>query len=345
MDVPNRCFMLLSPEEQAALMQAWSEPPFRIKQIRKWVLERRITAWQDMTDLPMGLRTKLQDSGLAVIPAYIIGVLASGWATKYAIQLADAEIVEAVAMSYDYGTSVCVSTQVGCKMACAFCASAQGGYVRNLTAWEMLSQVILAGHDHEGRANTHVVLMGIGEPLENYDEVVLFIRMLKELLGISPRRVTVSTCGIVPNMYRLASEGLPITLSVSLHAPDDRLRSSIMPVNKVYPVADILEAMHNYVKVTGRRVSIEYALIRGLNDSPEVAGRLAKLAGRDFHVNLIPVNPVAEKCWEPPGEAAVEAFRRQLEKNRVNVTVRRSLGLDIDGSCGQLRRRTDKDTE
>ena len=224
-------------------------------------------------------------------------------------------------------------------MACAFCASAEGGYARDLTAWEMLSQVIIAGRAPDGSLSTRVVLMGMGEPLDNYDEVIAFVHCLKERLGISPRRVTLSTCGLVPAINRLAGEGLPLTLSVSLHAPTDELRSRIVPINRTYPLGDLLPAMHEYSRLTGRRVSVEYALIRGLNDSPEMASRLADLVKGDFNVNLIPVNPVAGKDWETPGAARVEAFRKVLSGRGVKATLRRGLGLEIDGSCGQLRRR------
>ena len=214
--------------------------------------------------------------------------------------------------------------------------------MRNLNSWEMLSQVILAGKDSAGRANTHVVLMGMGEPLDNYDEVIAFVHALREQLGISPRRVTLSTCGLVPAIRRLAEEGLPLTLSVSLHAPEDAIRSKIMPINHTYPLSMLLPAMHDYARATGRRVSVEYTLIKGLNDSTETARQLAELIGSDFHVNLIPVNPVEGKGWEAPGKARVEGFRKVLASRGVNATVRRGLGLEIDGSCGQLRRRTAK---
>jgi 23S rRNA (adenine2503-C2)-methyltransferase len=338
-------FILLSSAEQQLLLTSLGQPAFRAKQISRWIFERRVTDWSKMTDLPASLRTVLSDEGRRTVPAEIVGALASGWATKYAIRLDDGEVVESVAMKYDYGTSVCVSTQAGCKMACAFCASAEGGYIRNLSSWEMLSQVILAGKDSEGRANTHVVLMGMGEPLDNYAEVITFVHALREHLGISPRRVTLSTCGLVPQMQRLAAEGLPLTLSVSLHAADDITRSKIMPINQTYPVADVLAAMHDYSRTTGRRVSIEYTLISGINDSPEAARQLAEMVKGHFHVNLIPVNPVEGMGWEAPGAARVEAFRKALESKGVNATIRRGLGLEIDGSCGQLRRRTPRTTK
>lgn len=333
-------FILLSDDERQSMLTEMGQPGFRVKQILRSVFERRVIEWSDMTDLPLSLRSGLKSAGVPVLPAEAVGALASGWATKYAVRLADGEVVETVAMKYDYGTSVCVSTQAGCKMACAFCASAEGGYVRNLTAWEMLSQVLIAGKDPDGRLSSHVVLMGMGEPLDNYDEVIAFIRLLKERLGISPRRVTLSTCGLVPGILRLADEGLPLTLSVSLHAPTDEMRSRIMPVNSAYPLSELLPAMRHYAKVTGRRVSVEYALIRGQNDSPDVARLLADLVRCEFHVNLIPVNPVEGKGWEAPGPARVEMFRKVLAERGVNATLRRGLGLEIDGSCGQLRRRT-----
>ncbi len=332
-------FVLMTAADQRSLLADMGQPGFRVKQILRSVYERRIADWSAMTDLPLSLRDGLGAAGVSVLPAEVVGVLASGWATKYAVRLEDGEVVEAVAMRYDYGTSVCVSTQAGCKMACAFCASAEGGYARDLTAWEMLSQVIIAGRAPDGNLSTHVVLMGMGEPLDNYDEVIAFVHCLKERLGISPRRVTLSTCGLVPAINRLAGEGLPLTLSVSLHAPTDELRSRIVPINRTYPLGDLLPAMHEYSRLTGRRVSVEYALIRGLNDSPEMASRLADLVKGDFHVNLIPVNPVAGKDWETPGAARVEAFRKVLSGRGVKATLRRGLGLEIDGSCGQLRRR------
>ncbi|HSL93343.1 MAG TPA: 23S rRNA (adenine(2503)-C(2))-methyltransferase RlmN, partial [Bacillota bacterium] len=260
MSSDKKPFILLAPAEQQSLLTTMGQPGFRARQICRWIFERRVTDWADMTDLPLSLRNDFAAEGWMTVPAEVVGTLTSGWATKYAIRLTDGEVVEAVSMKYDYGTSVCVSTQAGCKMACAFCASAEGGYVRNLSCWEMLSQVIIAGKDPDGCVNTHVVLMGMGEPLDNYDEVLAFVHGLREHLGISPRRVTISTCGVVPAMKRLAEEGLPLTLSVSLHAPDDVLRSKIMPINHTYPIGTVLSAMHDYYRATGRRVSVEYTL-------------------------------------------------------------------------------------
>ncbi len=258
---------------------------------------------------------------------------------KYLFSLEDGSIIEAVFMAYEHGNSVCITTQVGCKMGCTFCASYIGGFKRNLTTGEMLEQ-ILKIQSHQGKRISHVVLMGSGEPLDNYENVTGFFKHLasKELLDLSLRHVTVSTCGIVPKIKALAHEGLPITLAISLHAPNDTLRSQIMPINMTYALGSVLEAAREYAEVTGRRVTFEYALIEDFNDSPEHAKELAlKLKGLLCHVNLIPINPVRENQFSPPNTKRIRGFYAVLEEKRIPVSIRRELGGDIDAACGQLR--------
>ncbi len=263
---------------------------------------------------------------------------------KYLYKLNDGNIIEGVLMKYKYGNTLCVSTQVGCRMGCAFCASTIGGLVRNLSAGEILGQVIAVNRDNktdENRGVTNIVLMGSGEPLDNYDNVLKFLNLVtcEDGLNISMRNISLSTCGIVPKIYELAKEKLGLTLSLSLHAPDDNLRKNIMPISKAYKLEDTINAMRSYVKSTGRRVVFEYALISGINDTKECAQKLSDLIkGMQCHVNLIPLNSVDESGLNGSDSNRVKNFKMTLEKLGISVTVRREMGADISGACGQLRR-------
>lgn len=298
-----------------------------------------------MTNLPKGFRHQLEENYTA-FPARIIKAVPSkmGETVKYLFAMGDDHVVEGVLMGYHHGNTLCVSTQIGCRMGCRFCASTQNGCVRNLTAGEMLAQVVLVAalHKGEGRGVTNLVLMGSGEPMENYENCVEFIRMAAdpERMGISPRNVSLSTCGIVEGIDRLAGEGLPLTLSLSLHAPNDEIRRQIMPVANRYDMNETLASCARFVKATGRRMIIEYTLIQGINDSLDHAKELSRrLQGLLCHVNLIPLNPIAERDWTPPSPGQIQNFLGVLQKEGISATRRREMGDDIEGACGQLRRR------
>ncbi len=332
----------LSPAELADWFAARGEAPYRARQVFRWLHRRAACSFAEMTDLPVGLRERLEREatpGCARVARRQEDP--HDGTVKLLLELEDGEAVETVRLRYRFGHTVCVSIQVGCRMGCVFCASTVGGLVRNLSAGEMVEQVLAAQRDLGGRGRVgRVVLMGIGEPLENYDAVVKFLRLLHEPagLGLSYRRMTLSTCGLVPEIRRLAGEGMPSNLAVSLHAPEDELRSRLMPVNRRYPLADLLAACGEYARRTGRRVTFEYALISGVNDDPELARSLARrLEGLVCHVNLIPLNPSGRGYVASPPER-VAAFRAALERAGVPVTVRRELGTGIDAACGQLRR-------
>jgi 23S rRNA (adenine2503-C2)-methyltransferase len=333
-------FLTMNNVERRALLQSLGQAPFRVKQIEKWLYEFGVSNWEEMTNLPGALREALSKSGVDALTPRIISLRESGWASKYGIMLGDSQIVEAVAMRYRHGVSLCVSSQVGCRMGCAFCASTHEGLHRNMSSAEILSQVLLANRELRARGErvSHIVLMGMGEPLDNYQNVITFLRAVTEKVGLSSRRITLSTCGLVPEIYKLAAEELPITLSVSLHAPDDELRQQIMPISRAYPLNELVRAMQAYRQTTGRRVSVEYTLIEGVNDSDHCAVQLAHLLGREFHVNLIALNPVEGIAWKKPSGSRMEDFARICRERGLNVTLRRELGLDIEGSCGQLRR-------
>jgi len=297
-------------------------------------------------NISASFKQKLTDNGYSVGGAEIYDKFVSqiDGTVKYLYRLEDGNIIEGVLMSYKHGNTLCVSTQVGCRMGCAFCASTLGGVVRSLEAGEILGQVISANRDNKTgneRAVTNIVLMGSGEPLDNYDNVLRFLHLVSdsEGLNVSLRNISVSTCGLVPKIYELAQENLGITLSLSLHAPDDDLRKQIMPIARAYTLSDTVKAMRNYVSVTGRRVVFEYALINEFNDTFECAQRLNKLIkGMQCHVNLIPLNSVHESGLAGSTKARVDAFKKYLEDMNISVTVRREMGADISGACGQLRR-------
>ena len=320
------------------------QPAFRAKQVFSW-LHKGAASYEDMTNIPQGLRNILAEK----YPIYTPQILRKqesqkDGTVKYLWRLEDGNCVETVLMRYHYGNSVCISTEVGCKMGCAFCASTLGGFVRQLQPHEMLDQVLFTQLD-SGQPISHIVLMGIGEPLDNYDNVMRFLELVNdpEGMNISMRHISLSTCGLVPMIDVLAEKKLQITLSVSLHAPSDQIRDTIMPVNKAYPTEQLLDACRRYYKKTGRRISFEYAMIGGVNDSPEAAQLLVKrLKGMSAHVNLIPLNHVEESPLKPSTKQAVARFQKILEDAGVPATVRRSLGGDIDASCGQLRRNYSK---
>lgn len=323
------------------ILTGWGEPGFRAEQVYTWMHQKQALAFDGMSNLPKALRGKLEErcfiTELTVrrrLVSQIDGTV------KYLYGLPDGETVEGVLMRYKHGDSLCISTQVGCRMGCNFCASTLLGLERDLTPAEMLEEVYLVQRD-SGRKVSSLVLMGIGEPLDNYENVLTFLRMLssEQGLGLSLRHVSLSTCGLVPRIYDLMGEKLQLTLSVSLHAPDNETRSRTMPVNRRYPVEELMAACREYFKVTGRRISFEYALIQGVNDTEECAGRLAELlAGLPCHVNLIPVNSVTERGYQKSSPQQIRKFIAVLERRHINTTVRRELGADINAACGQLRR-------
>lgn len=333
----------LSLEDLTAQLSARGYPAFRAKQIRQW-LDRGVTDFEQMTNLPKDLRVTLAE--LYTVPGVKILrklVSAIDGTVKYLFQLDDGETVESVLMQYKHGWSQCLSTQVGCKMGCTFCATGMGGFIRNLSAAEIYAQIEAAQQDTGVRVSS-VVLMGMGEPLDNYEQVVRFLRMLGEEGGvhIGMRHISLSTCGVVPGIYRLMEEQIPLTLSISLHAPNDAIRSLSMPVNKRWPMEELLKACRDYIDATGRRISFEYAMIDGLNDSDACAEELAdRLRGMLCHVNLIPVNAVEGKKQQRSSKERIRSFMAVLERKGINATVRRTLGSDINASCGQLRRQQD----
>lgn len=317
------------------------EPNFRAKQIFDWLHRRRAISFDEMTNLPKTLREKLADSYI-IYRTEIAKKLESKYddTIKYLYRLNDGEYVETVLMKYKYGWSACVSSQVGCNMGCSFCASGLDGCVRSLKASEILSQIYTAENDNDITVS-HVVLMGMGEPLLNFDNVIRFIELITDINGqnMSARHISLSTCGIVPGINRLAGLDMQLTLSVSLHAPNDTIRSGMMPVNKKYNIDELLSACRDYTEKTHRRISFEYALVAGVNDSSSCARELAKrLRGMLCHVNLIPVNNVQESGYHKPDKKMILRFQSILNESGITTTVRRELGSDINASCGQLRR-------
>lgn len=328
----------LTLAELCDLVQSMGQPCYRGRQIFNWIYKGAESV-EEMTDLPLSFRQKLNEH-CCMYSAKICKYQQSsdGSANKYLFLLKDNEMVEAVLMRYKYGNSACVSTQAGCRMGCAFCASTIKGLKRNLDRGEMIEQV-LQMQKNIGDKISHVVLMGSGEPLDNYEESVAFMRLLHEGLNMSYRNMTLSTCGIVPRIYDLAKEGIPVTLAVSLHAPNDLVRRNIMPVAKAYPIVDLLEACDFYARVTGRRITFEYVMLKDINDMPEHAYKLADiLKGRLCHVNLIRFNGVEESEFCASNEKTVKRFYDILNGKGIPVSIRRRMGSDIDAACGQLRR-------
>jgi len=320
-------------------------PKYRAGQVYNW-LYRHKDSFEEMTNLPKTLISHLNERFFISHPEKVDTLVSKLDPTrKYLFTLNGKDYIESVLMKYAHGYSVCLSSQVGCKMGCTFCASSKAGFSRNLTSGEILMQMEyickdMLKTDKDFRIG-HVVLMGIGEPLDNYDNVIKFIRLCNEKDGfnIGYRNISLSTCGLIPNIYRLAEEKLPITLSISLHAPCDSIRSTTMPVNKKYPIADLIKACRDYTNITGRRISFEYTLIRGVNDSVKHARMLSELLkGMLCHVNLINVNETKENNCLKTTKEALKLFTNELEKCKINVTVRRTLGADIEAACGQLRR-------
>ncbi len=323
------------------------EPKFRAKQIFAW-LYRGVTSFDEMTDISKQTREKLAQRAYISFPAIEEKHVSKIDGTvKYLYRLRDGEFIETVIMQYKHGITACVSSQVGCRQGCAFCASTIGGLVRDLTAGEIADQIIFSSKDL-GKRIDNIVMMGIGEPLDNFENVVKFLKNIndKNGLNIGMRHISLSTCGIVPMIDKLAELDLQLTLSVSLHAPDAETRSKIMPVNRKYPLDTLIDACRRYYSKTGRRISFEYALISGVNDSREEADKLGELLkGMGAHVNLIPVNPVKERHFEKPDKARTEAFVKYLEQKGIVATVRRRLGADIEAACGQLRRNRNTNKE
>ncbi len=333
--------------ELSALFKDLGQPAFRAKQVYSW-LHRGVRSYDEMTNLPLALRQKLEETYPILAPEVIRKQESAKDGTiKYLWKLSDGNCVETVLMRYHYGNTVCISTEVGCAMGCAFCASTLGGLVRRLEPYEMLDQVLFTQID-SGLPVSHIVLMGIGEPLDNFDNVMRFLELVNSADGmnISMRHISLSTCGLVPRIGELAGKKLQLTLSVSLHAPTDEIRNTIMPVNKAYPTEALLQACREYYAITGRRISFEYAMINGVNDRPEDARLLLKrLKGLPAHMNLIPLNHVEESPLKPSSRDAVAKFQQILEEGGIPATVRRTLGSDIDASCGQLRRNYTKQNQ
>ena len=333
--------------ELTQLFKELGQPGFRAKQVFVW-LHKGVRTYEEMTNIPQSLRKTLAEE-YPILPPLVVRKQESqkDGTIKYLWKLSDGNCVETVLMRYHYGNTVCISTEVGCRMGCAFCASTLGGLVRPLEPYEMLDQVLFTQVD-SGLPISNIVLMGIGEPLDNFDNVLRFLELVNDPNGmnISMRHISLSTCGLVPKIRELAKKKLQITLSVSLHAPSDAVRNTIMPVNKAYPTEELLQACRDYYGETGRRISFEYAMIDGVNDREEDARLLLKrLKGLPAHMNLIPLNHVEESPLKPSTKKAVARFQQILEEGGVPATVRRTLGSDIDASCGQLRRKYTKNQE
>ncbi len=331
----------LNLEELTEYIQSLGEKKFRAKQIYKWLHQDFVTGFDEMTNLPKDLREKLKrDACVYVVKPVKIMVSQLDGTRKYLYELNDGNIIESVLMKYHHGNSVCISTQVGCRMGCRFCASTLDGLERQLVPSEMLDEVYRIQRDI-GERISNIVLMGSGEPLDNYDNVVKFLKLISDEngLNISGRNITLSTCGIAPLIRRLADEKMQLTLAISLHASDDNTRRKLMPVANKYTIAELLDACRYFFKATGRRVTFEYSLVAGVNDMESEAVKLGNLL-KDIncHVNLIPVNPIKERNFKQSVKKDVEKFKNVLEKYKINVTIRREMGRDIQGACGQLRK-------
>lgn len=330
----------LTKEKLADYVKQQGLPAFRAKQIFSWLHQKNVKSFEEMTNLPKALIASLNENCYIDKLEIAKKQVSKDGTVKYLFRLADANCIESVIMRYDYGITICVSTQVGCRMGCRFCASTQAGLCRNLTAGEIAAEVYAAQADI-GERISHIVLMGIGEPLDNYDNVIDFLTIISDDDGINigMRNITLSTCGVVPGINKLAQRKLGITLSLSLHAPNNELRSSMMPVNNKYKVEQAVEACRQYQKYTGRRVSFEYSMVKGVNDTEECAKQLAALIGSmGAHINLIPINPVDGSPFTATDAENVKRFKQRLEALGLNATVRRRLGTDISAACGQLRR-------
>ena len=335
----------LLPEELEALLVSLGAPKFRAKQVFSW-LTKGVSGFDEMRNLPASLRETLAaQTTITSLTCLKKQVSAGDGTEKYLWQLPDGNAVETVVMRYAHGATVCISTQVGCRQGCAFCASTIGGLVRNLTAGEMLAEVLYS-QLALGAPISNIVLMGIGEPLDNYDEVLRFLHLVNcpEGLNIGMRHISLSTCGLTERIADLAEENLQLTLAISMHAPDDETRSRLMPANRGRGVEALMRACEDYFEKTGRRITFEYAMIHEVNDTPQQAEALAKLARRvKAHINLIPLNHVEERAFAPSAPERMKAFCGILEAHGANYTIRRSLGGDVDASCGQLRRRSEQE--
>ena len=334
----------MTQSEIGAVFQELGLPAFRAKQVYSW-LHKGVRSYDEMTNLPKSLRDVLSEK-YPIHPPKVVRKQESAkdGTIKYLWQLQDGNCVETVLMRYRYGSTVCISTEVGCGMGCAFCASTIGGLVRRLEPYEMLDEVLFTQVD-SGQTVSHVVLMGIGEPLDNFDNVMRFLELVNspEGLNISMRHISLSTCGLVPKIDALAQRKLQLSLAISLHGPNDEIRGRLMPVNRAYPMDQLLDACRRYYAATSRRIHFEYAMIDGVNDSEDNAKELLqRLKGLPAHVNMIPLNHVEESPLKPSSRAAVAKFQKILEAGGVTATVRRTLGGDIDASCGQLRRKYTK---
>ena len=331
----------LTLEELTEAIRQMGDKPFRAKQIYQWLHQKLVTDFDEMSNLSKPLREKLKEQFTltALYPADVKISQIDG-TRKYLFRLEDGNVIESVWMQYHHGNSVCISSQVGCRMGCRFCASTLDGLERNLTTAEMLDQIYRI-QTLTGERVSNIVIMGSGEPMDNYDNVIRFLRLIshEKGLNISQRNLTVSTCGIVPGILKFAKEGLQVTLALSLHAPNDEVRKTLMPVANSYRLEDILDACHTYFEATGRRLTFEYSLVKGVNDNLKEAAALTKLIkDQHGHVNLIPVNPIKERDYVQSDRRAIEAFRNYLEDHGINATVRREMGRDIGGACGQLRK-------
>jgi 23S rRNA (adenine2503-C2)-methyltransferase len=329
----------MTTEALEGLMESLGEPKYRAGQVFGWLHAKHAESFAEMSNLPASARAALDSACYIDSPALLEKQASPNGTVKFLFGLKDGNRVESVLMAYRHGNSLCVSTQAGCKMGCAFCASTLAGLARDLSPAEMLGQVY-AAEKHSGARVSSIVLMGIGEPLDNYDNTLAFLKLISHKNGqnLSLRHVSLSTCGLVDKIDRLAEEKLGLTLSVSLHAAEDKLRSSLMPINRRWGAADLIAACKRYFKATGRRISFEYALIDGVNDTPAHAKALvARLKGFPCHVNLIPLNEVKERGWHKSPPKAVAAFQAALTAAGLNATVRRELGTGISAACGQLR--------
>ena len=329
-------------EELKTEMEQLGQKAFRAKQIYEWLHVKLVDSFDEMTNLSKDLRETLKEYyRIPMVSMLERQISQIDGTNKFLFELEDGHVVESVLMKYKHGNSVCISSQVGCRMGCKFCASTIGGLERNLLPSEMLGEIYQI-QKISGERVSNIVVMGTGEPLDNYDNFVKFVRMLTDEHGlhISQRNVTISTCGIIPNMKRLAEEDLQITLALSLHGSTQEKRKALMPVANKYELPDVLEACDYYFEKTGRRITFEYSLVQGVNDRDEDANELIEiLKSRNCHINLIPVNPIKERDFQRPSRKSAENFKNKLEKSGINVTIRREMGSDIDGACGQLRRR------
>ncbi|WP_286926178.1 MULTISPECIES: 23S rRNA (adenine(2503)-C(2))-methyltransferase RlmN [Lysinibacillus] len=332
----------LQPEQLEEWLKENGEKPFRAAQIFDWLYNKRVKTFAEMSNLSKGLREKLEASFALTTLSTIVQQESKDGTIKFLFQLQDGYSIETVLMRHDYGNSVCVTTQVGCRIGCTFCASTLGGLKRHLLAGEIVEQVVKVQQtlDEVGERVSHIVIMGIGEPFDNYDAMMSFLKVInhEKGLNIGARHITVSTSGIVPRIYQFADEQLQINFAVSLHAPNQEARQKLMPIARAYKLDELMEAVRYYTKKTGRRVSFEYGLMSGENDSVEIAEELSALIkGIKCHVNLIPVNYVPERDYVRTSRSQIFAFEKTLKKNGINVTIRREQGSDIAAACGQLR--------